>query len=173
MARLLLELAGCLRKAKGRFYLTRKYRDLIRANGMKGLYPVLFDAFCQQYNWAYGDGYGELAMIQQSVLFTLYLLKTKGSDWRPFSDYEDDFLRAFPAVLEEAEASPFCTAEETIRACYRLRTLERFLVFLGLVEVQVMATDTPYNRRYRLRKTRLLDEVVRVVTHHDSSERRH
>ena len=89
-------------------------------------------AYCTEFNWAYRDGYEEIPFIQQSFLFTLYLLHRHGDDWKPFSFYEDRFLQAFPMIYNEVEPTAFNTVEEEIRNCYSLRVLERFLHFMGL-----------------------------------------
>ena len=159
--RLLLTMAGLLRKTKGRFYLTRKYFQLAAQSELGCLYPTLFKAYCTEFNWAYRDGYEEIPFIQQSFLFTLYLLHRHGDDWKPFSFYEDRFLQAFPMIYNEVEPTAFNTVEEEIRNCYSLRVLERFLHFMGLVRVERISGDKPFSHEYRIRKLPLLNEVVR------------
>jgi hypothetical protein len=161
VTRLILELAGLLRKTKGRFYLTRKYHQLVTQSGLTRLYPVIFKTCCTQFNWGYRDRYQEIPFIQQSFLFTLYLLSCHGENWKPFSFYEDRFLQAFPMVCDEVEPETFITAEDQIRNCYSTRTLERFLHFMGLARVERIASKKPFSREYRIRKTPLMDEVVR------------
>ncbi len=161
ITRLILKLSGLLRKTKGRFYLTRKYHRLMAQSGLGGIYPVIFKTYCTEFNWAYRDGYEGIPFIQQSFLFTLYLLHRHGNDWKPCGFYEDRFLRAFPMVCDEAVSTTFETAEECIRRCYSLRALERFLHFMGLARVERMAGEKRTIRDYRIIKLPLLDEIVR------------
>jgi hypothetical protein len=100
-ARIILELSGLLRKTKGRFFLTKKYQQIIKKSGLTGLYPLLLKTYCRNFNWGFRDGYEEIPFIQHSFLFTMYLLKLLGDDWKPFFIYENYFLQAFPMVINE------------------------------------------------------------------------
>lgn len=47
--------------------------------------------------------------------------------------YEDRYLRAFPALVDEVvEPLPYSTAEKEVRQCFTIRVLMRFAWFLGL-----------------------------------------
>ncbi len=160
VARTVLELAGFLRKTKGRFYLTKKYQKIASKSGLKGLYPIIFKTYYGKFNWAYWDHYSDVPFIQQSFLFTLYLLKQHGEKMTFTSVYEDDFLRAFPMVIDEMEGSPYSTPEEDLRRCYSSRAIKRFLVFLGLAEQEVIKSEKHYDHKYKIKKTPLFDAVV-------------
>jgi len=160
VARVVLELAGFLRKAKGSFYVTKKYRKIESESGLKGLYPIIFKTYCREFNWSYRDGYDETPFIQQSFLFTLYLLKQYGENMTFTSVYEDAFLRAFPMLIDEMEESSYSTPEKDFRHCYYLRALKGFLIFLGLAELEVIKGDKLYDNRYKIKKTVLFDAVV-------------
>jgi len=108
VTRLVAELAGLIRKYKGRFILSRDCRRLLAGDGMRAIYPRLFRAYVEQFNWAYRDGYPELRLMQSAFLFTLYLLSRYGSAWRPQGYYEDAFLTAFPMLLDEVPPSGYC-----------------------------------------------------------------
>ena len=160
-ARIILELSGLLRKTKGRFFLTKKYQQMIKKSGLTGLYPLLLKTYCRKFNWGFRDGYEEIPFIQHSFLFTMYLLKLHGDDWKPFFIYEDYFLQAFPMVINEAESEPYRSAEDEVRACYSFRALDRFLQFMGLANIEKIPGDKPFKHEYRIKKLPLLDEVVR------------
>ncbi|PCI50029.1 MAG: hypothetical protein COB51_03555 [Moraxellaceae bacterium] len=160
VARIVLELAGFLRKTKGRFYLTQKYKKIVSESGTKGLYPIIFKTYCFEFNWAYWDRYSDVAFLQQSFLFTLYLLKQHGEKMEFTSAYEDDFLQAFPMVVDEMEESSYSTPEENFRRCYYLRACKRFLVFFGLAELEKIEGDNVYEQKYKIKKTALFDEVI-------------
>jgi hypothetical protein len=51
------ELAGLVRKYKGQFILSRDCRRLLAEGGLETVYPKLFRAYIEQFNWAYRDGY--------------------------------------------------------------------------------------------------------------------
>jgi hypothetical protein len=155
-----LELSGLLRKTKGRFFLTRKYHQLNNQLKNSALYLNLFQTCCQKFNWGYWDRYPEIPLIQQSFLFTLYLLRKHGDQWKPSGFYVEAFIKAFPMVVDEVETRPYLTAEEQIRNSYGLRALERFLTFMGLAGIEKIPGEKLFSREYRIRRLPLLDEIV-------------
>ena len=159
VTRLVAELSGLVKKTKGKFLLSRACRAELAKPGSGAFYPRLLLAYTRDFNWAYGDGYPSLPFLQQSFLYTLYLLDQFGDEWRPMAFYEDAFLRAFPAVLEEMEPVSYTTPENDLRSCYSLRCLERFAGFLGLIEIERESTR-PFDRSFRLRRTPLLTEAT-------------
>ena len=160
VTRIILELSGLLRKTKGRFFLTRKYHQLNSQPGRAALYLKLFQTCSRGFNWAYWDGYPEIPFIQQSFLFTLYLLHKHGDGWKPSEFYANAFIKAFPMIVDEMEPLHYSTAEEQIRHCYSFRALERFLHFMGLASIEKIPSEKLFSREYQLRKLPLLDEVV-------------
>lgn len=160
VTRLVAELSGFIRKSKGRFVLRRDGRVAAKDEAAASLYPRLFLIYVRDFNWAYWDAYPTLPFIQQSFLFTLYLLTLHGDQWRPSTYYEDAFLRAFPKVLEEVAPVSYSTPESLIRSCYSWRVLERFAGFMGLVEIR-RESNRLLDRSFQVRSTPLLKETVR------------
>lgn len=159
VTRLVAELAGLVRKYRGRFILSRHCRTLLTRDGLASIYPRLFRAFVEKYNWGYRDHYPELRFIQQAFLFTLYLLTQYGDSWLPDTFYADSFLRAFPSVLNEVPPRPVFSPEEEIRNCYTWRSLVHFAGFLGLAEVEPISEER-FSRQYRVKALPLLNEAV-------------
>ncbi|MDH5525630.1 MAG: SEC-C metal-binding domain-containing protein [Desulfobulbaceae bacterium] len=157
--RLVAELAGLVRKYKGKFVLTGKCRKKLASNGVGAVYYDLFRAYVEKFNWAYCDGYQEIPFIQQSFLFTLFLLGKYGNKEREQLFYEDIFLKAFPALLEEIGPRPYQTVEETVRKVYFYRTLKGFVAFFGLAEVQATSKEI-LCKRYTIKKLPLLDQYI-------------
>ena len=99
--RLTAQLAGFIKKEKGRFRLTRKGEQVF-SQGMNGKsFLDLFQAYTVKFNWAYRDGYPQIDIIQHSFLFTLFCLRRFGGESRPGEFYVELFLRAFPMVSDE------------------------------------------------------------------------
>jgi hypothetical protein len=159
ITRLVAELAGLIRKYKGRFILSRDCRKLLAGHGLAAIYPNLFKAYVAQFNWGYRDGFPELRFIQSAFLFTLYLLMRYGATWKPHAFYEDSFLGAFPAVLDEISPSSVMTPEEEIRNCYTWRTLVHFTGFLGLAAVEPVS-EGRFSHQYRVKALPLLHQAV-------------
>jgi len=163
VTRIVLELGGLLRKSKGRFLLTRKFRRLANGPESTGLYPALLRTYCMDFNWAYQDRYEEAGFLQQSFAFTLYLLARYGEDWRSSSFYTDCFLQAFPMIVDEFEATAWSSPEDTARQCFSHRVLKLFFRFAGLAEIERAPGDRFYFEGFRIRKLPLLDEAVKFV----------
>ncbi len=159
ITRLVAELAGLIRKYKGRFILSRDCRALLAGEGPASIYPRLFRVYVEQFNWAYRDRYIEHRFIQASFLFTLYLLTLHGENWLPQEFYEDGFLRAFPMVLDEVPPGPVFTPEEEVRLCYTWRTLVNFVGFFGLATVDPVS-EKHFCYRCRVKSLPLLREAV-------------
>jgi hypothetical protein len=159
VTRLVAELAGLIRKYKGRFILSRDCRRLLAENGLAAIYLRLFRAYVEQFNWAYRDGYPELRFIQSAFLFTLFLLTRYGDIWRPQVFYENAFLRAFPRLLDEVPSSQVFSPDDEVRRCYTLRSLVHFAGFLGLATVEPVS-DGLLCHEYRVQPLPLLGQVV-------------
>jgi hypothetical protein len=157
--RIVAELAGLIRKYKGKFILSRDCRKILAEQGLGGIYPRLLRAYAGRFNWGYRDRYQEIPLIQDSFLFTLFVLSRYGNDWRQNTFYEDAFLKAFPLALEEVEPRSYMTPEEEVRSCYSRRCLQNFAVFLGLTEIKP-GTHRMIPKGFELRKTPLLDQAV-------------
>ena len=158
--RLVAGLAGLIRKYKGKFILTKECRKLLAEQGQPDIYPRLFRAFVKEYNWAYQDHLGEIPFMQQSFLFSLYLLSRYGGEWQTSTFYEDSFLRAFPNLLPQVQPlGSYYSPEKVVRLSYSSRCLERFARFFGLVEIERPGNDR-YSEEFKARKLPLLDQVV-------------
>ena len=158
VTRLVAELAGLIRKYKGRFILSRDCRRLLAEGGLTAIYPKLFKAYVEQFNWGY-SGYPELRFIQSAFLFTLYLLARYGDTSRPQVFYEDAFLGAFPRLLDEVPQSQVFSPDETVRRGYTWRSLVHFTDFLGLATVEPVS-DELLCHEYRVKSLPLLGQAV-------------
>ncbi|WP_456380478.1 YecA family protein [Thiolapillus sp.] len=159
VTRLVAELAGLIRKYKGRFILSHNCRRLLAGDGMTAIYPRLFRAYVEQFNWAYRDGYPELRFMQSAFLFTLYLLTRYGDAWRPQGFYEDAFLATFPSLLDEVPSSEMSSPDQTVRRAYTWRSLVHFTGFLGLATVEPVS-DELLCHEYRVKALPLLEQLV-------------
>lgn len=160
VTRIVAELAGLIRTYKGKFILSRDCRRLLAESGLAAVYPRLFRAYAEPFNWAYRDGHADVPFIQQAFLFTLYVLWRHGDTSRPQTFYEDAFLRAFPVALNDVPPNSFSTAEETLRRCYTWRTLVNFAGFFGLAKVDKVSDDILCDE-YRIKALPLLGDALR------------
>jgi hypothetical protein len=136
--RLIAELAGFVKKEKGRFKLTQKGEQVF-FRGLNGRsFLDLFRAYTLKFNWAYRDGYPQMSIIQNSFLYTLFCLHRFGDERRSGDFYGELFLRAFPMVLDGlSQSHPYWNPEEEAKRCFSLRALERFASFFGFADVRM------------------------------------
>jgi hypothetical protein len=159
VTRLVAELAGLIRKYKGRFILSRDCRSLLKGQGITAIYPRLLKTYIEQFNWGYRDVYPEIRFIQSAFLFTLYLLTRYGDTWRPHTFYEDSFLNAFPMVAHEVPPDAIDEPETLIRNCYTRRTLLDFARFFGLAAVEPVS-EKFLCQDYRVKTLPLLHHAI-------------
>lgn len=157
--RIVAQQAGLIRNYKGKVVLIKKWREKIQAQGVEVVYPVLFKAYVQKFNWAYLDGFDELHFIQRSFLFTFYLLHKYGGELRGLSFYGDILIKAFPQLLEEVSLREYRSQEEGIQLPYFNRTFKHFASFFGLVSYKSQAASL-LDRKYEVQKTGLLDQFL-------------
>ena len=161
ITRLVAEMAGLIRKYKGKFILSRDCRTLHTKQGSAGVCLPLLRAFATRFNWAYRGWHDDLPIIQQAFLYTVYLLQRFGEAWRETTFYEDAFLRAFPQALDELAPRSYGTPESIVRQTYTQRALEHFAVFLGLAEMRPVGD--PKERRGEIRALPLVHTAIRFT----------
>ena len=163
ITRVVAKFAGLIRKYRGRFLLTRKCHKLLATDGLRAIYPRLLRAYVEKLHWASCDGYPAWEMIQDSWLFTLYLLTRFGGSKRPSEFYEDAFLQAFPHLLENLpEPPPWCAdrPDAELRDCYMSRALSGFAKFFGLISFDRSRANHPDDLAYQISALPLLKATV-------------
>jgi len=159
--RLVAELAGLVRKYRGKFVLTRKCRDMLAKQNNGWLYFELFRAYTTKFNWAYRDGYPEAEIVQNSFLYTLFLLTSFGDTERSQQFYEGKFVTAFPMALDLFPETSYSSTDEQARRVYFLRALDRFASFFGLAELKLESEEL-YRSKYVVRQTALLGRFLNL-----------
>ncbi len=151
--------AGLIRKYKGKVLLTKKCRQKIADSGVGVMYRELFNAYVQKFNWGYLDGYTEVDFIQQSFLFTLYLLHKYGGETQLHTFYSEIFIQAFPQLLDEVPEASYLSPSDSVQNAYVHRSLNHFASFFGLITMQPATTDR-LQRQYEVKKLPLLDQCI-------------
>jgi hypothetical protein len=160
--RVLAEMSGFVRKNKKQFHATKEGKR-VAEHGMDGAaFFALFQAYTRKFNWAYDDRYPDLPMIQESFLFSLYLLSQHGGSPRPASFYGNLFLKAFPVALEETPERAYASREDTLLSCYALRSFARFGHFFGFVDIAGDEKERWVEKK-TVKKTPFLDEWIRFT----------
>ena len=156
----LAEIAGLIRKYRGRLILSRDCRRRLEESGLAGVYSRLLLAGASGIDWSYRDPRDELPWIQQVAYFTLYLLARYGDRSLPSAFYEDCFLRLCPMELHGDVRADFLSPEETVRAAYTWQSFKDFAEPLGLVSLKPIVDGRSRRAKFEIRKTPLLDHAV-------------
>ena len=61
----------------------------------------------------------------------------------------------FQMALDELEEGPYTSVKKKFDWCYKVRTLERFAFFWGLIEIRECQTDDPMNFEFEVRAPQL------------------
>lgn len=134
-ARFTAELAGLVRKANGKLYLTKKGSKLLQPENRIQLFKLFFQTFTQKLMWGSNDGYYDKTVGQLGWAFSIFML-TKFGDQANLSEfYAERYLKAFPNFITFFKPS-YSTPESQCAYCYGIRTFDRFLLWFGFVTVE-------------------------------------
>ena len=154
--RIVSELAGLLKKRKGRFEITRKAGTLLKNENAGKLYAHLFDIYFRKFDISYCDYLPEIEMIQHTFPYSLYWL----------SNFEEDVFveaaKAAESVLHPASIRNIASFENrfvTPERLFDVRVLRHLEIF-GLVEIhRDQEIGIPENPLL-FRKTNLFDRFL-------------
>ncbi|MGI4736795.1 MAG: hypothetical protein ACRYG7_16620 [Janthinobacterium lividum] len=127
-------LAGLARLVRGQLLLTKKGRQLLDPVQRPALWALVLDTFTRRFPWASHDGYPSGTVGQTGWAYSVYLLTRFGEHPHPAAFYAELYQRAFPFVLAEFTDPAYGTPLTQFTSCYEVRTFERSLNWLGLVE---------------------------------------
>ena len=101
-----------------------------------------------KYNWAYEDGYEEVGFFQTATWYSLVALYRLNGQEVKLGDFAEDFMLVFPAVLDSFEATRYRTSLNAATNAYKIRMIERFWVFFGLITLKGERFTKEYNARF-------------------------
>lgn len=159
LTRILLELAELTKKRKGKLSLTKRGEKIVADNHK--LLSSIFQAFTDEFNWAYYDRYEEEAG-QLGFGFSLILLSKYGKEKRMDSFYAEKYYKAFPKLLDKFKTR-YGTLDLYAEECYSLRTFERFLAYFGLVTIEKKGKS--FNEVRYIKKTDVFDKFIKCLPH--------
>ena len=160
LTRLLCEISGLAKKQKNKLSITKKGAKLLKNDSE--LLLLIFTIFGSKFNWAYYDGYESERIGQLGFGFSLVLLQKYGDTKRLDSFYADKYFKAFPAALEELEEPRIGDKNDNAFRCYSIRTFDRFLTYLGLVDID--GKHFIDSDKY-ITKTKIFDKLINCIPH--------
>ena len=132
----ILDMAGWIKKRNQKFSLTQKGQNVVENGfGIDDLFH-LFETYTNKFNWASRDLYPSLDIVQESFLFSCYLLHKKAKTYIHANKLSSYFVQAFPTVLGREMKDPAMELEELVRPGFCLRFVERFCEYFGLVTIR-------------------------------------
>jgi hypothetical protein len=153
--RVVLDLAGAIKRRKDHFSLTRKGTDYLPESRAGSLYAHLFRTFFQRLNLAYLDGMAENPALQSTLPVTFYRLVREGRQWSGMSALAEKTLH--PAALEQPSR-----ASDAKLAIYQFEIrVVRPLAGFGLLETREVETAWPYLKDLEARTTPLYSQFIR------------
>ncbi len=158
--RYVLEVGGWIKKRNQEFSLTRRGLNVVKNGFGQDDFFHLLDTFLERFNWASGDLYLSLEIIQQGVLFSCYLLHWKAKAYVQADELSRDFIRAFPTILNTVERYPFSEPEDLVQRAYCVRFLKRFCAYFGFVTIKI-EEKLPLDINDRVQTTPLFKNILR------------
>jgi hypothetical protein len=155
MSRLLLELAGLLKRRKGVFSATRRGRELLSPARAGELQALLFRTFFRTLNLAYLDGLPAVPELQHGIGASIHLFGRTARQWRTREEVAAAAL--LPFVLRAIAA----TARDDAGALVERRLLMPLTDF-GLAECRESPRPGAYLPDRHYRRTPLFERMLRV-----------
>jgi hypothetical protein len=119
--------------------LTARGADWLGTQDAADLYLDLMSASADEYEWLSDGAFPEdFSIIQDSLPFSLYMLKEGRQQPRTISDYTKEFSRAFPAGAGSDEGSYRSILME---AAFLILFLYGFCSFFGLIQLESLSLN--------------------------------
>ena len=139
--RLVLELAGLIRKYKRKFLVTRKGTRLLHKDAAGILYALLFRTYLRRFNLAYLYLFPEFSGMQKTLAFSLYVFGQQSAGWHDASKLARRQL--LPAVIDRIPDTPYVDMISMVVYSRIWRPLTEF----GLAECRFENEDSYYGRK--------------------------
>lgn len=158
LTRILIELAGLVKKRNGKLSLTKTSKKILGDNFE--LLQLILLTFATKFNWAYYDGYGENQIGQLGYGFSLILLSKYGQEKRLESFYAEKYFKAYPQLLAYVEPN-YYSIKRYLDRCYSIRTFERFLDYFGLIDIDKQEKE--HDSIIYIKKSDLYDKLIKCT----------
>lgn len=147
--RVVLELAGLVRRTKGAFRATRRAERLLPPEAAGRLLALLFRTFFRELNLAWLDRANEAHAFQETVAFALYRFGVVAGEWRSPEELAGELC--LPSVRD---AVPAGERHDSLALILEMRFLDPLEGF-GLAELREECGESRRLPRRFYRKTKL------------------
>ena len=153
----ILQKGGWIKKEKKQFKLTRRGLQLLKDGFSEQHFYRLLDTYAIKFNWAFLDRYPAFRIIQDSWLFSLFLLHKEAKTYTEDTALVRYFIKAFPEIALEVDA--FYSSEfDYIACCFSLRFFERFCEYFGFVDTRREKQEDSYSEKLFIKMSPLYKE---------------
>jgi hypothetical protein len=151
-----LQIAGLLRKTKGRFHVTRKGAALTADEKAGELFALLFETMFRRLNLAVlTRSLPEFPLLQNMIAFSFYAFFILGCDWRIVDDIYEQLV--LPAVRQRIDPGKYGNPLRYMVRGWILRPLE----WLGLAQIEESCWVAGHlEQPARVRKMPLFDRFL-------------
>lgn len=139
--------------------LTKQGEQLL--NNKSALLQLILITLATRFNWGYFDLYDSIDVGKIGFGFSLILLAKYGQTEQLGSFYADKYFAAYPGLINKKLYADPISLEEQLKHCYCVRTFERYLAFMGLVNLK--EEQAPFSIDYLVQKTPLFDQLITVL----------
>ena len=156
--RIIAEQAGLVKNRKNEMSLTKKGQQLLKNNNYRLLFFEILNVFTTKFNWSYNDGYGDNEIGQFGFAYTLDLIEKYGTISRSPQFYAAKYREIFKSLLTGSQKIfDWSFSDSEFDQCFSLRTIERFLIWFGFVNI----TDETegHEFEYRIEKSELFNAI--------------
>ena len=153
LSRILLEIAGLIKKVKGSLTITVKGKKILDNNQL--LLEEVLVAYCKKFNWAYFDGYESENIGRLGCGFSLMLLNKYGNELRNENFYADKYFAAY-RMLKANILPIYGTLENYVNNCYRHRMIDQFGLLTGIISVE---RQVKFREPKQIQKTEMLNKL--------------
>jgi len=153
----ILKKGGWIKKEKKQIKLTRRGLQLLKDGFSEQHFYRLLDTYAIKFNWAFLDRYPAFRIIQDSWLFSLFLLHKEAKTYTEDTALARYFIKAFPEIAMEVDA--FYSSEfDYIARCFSLRFFERFCEYFGFVDTRREKQEDSYSEKLFIKMSPLYKE---------------
>lgn len=153
--RIVCQCGGLIRRAKGKFHVTKKHESMLEEGLVGRLFAHLFYTYFRKFNTAYRDRLPDTPRLQGLAAFTLHRLGLVARDWTAVSDLPD--LVLLPAVRDELSEMRMPHFEEADYVSFRILDP---LVSFGLLDAQTVGILGRVQKMSSVRTTALWDRLL-------------
>lgn len=154
--RILLVMAGLVRRTKGVFRVTKIGKDLLSDSKAGELFALLFFTKFRKFNLAYMSWGGEQGGVQETAAFALYQLSRLADSWQNAETLAEHLL--LPAVVERLDPPEYPGRILSLCESRIFTPLEEF----GLIERRELPSEKKWHKAFEVRKTQLFDRFLRL-----------